>query len=387
MTGHISFNDMICPSKPAKYSMQILYRHLLFCLSVVLFLSNGVNAQTIAISAQQQQLLGIVTEQPVVSHQSSYLSLPARVVVPTDQSFLVSAAQSGVISKVSVGEGASVVKGQTLLSMSSPDLLSLQRQYLQAINQQQIQLNQQKRLRSLWEDGVIAERRWLELNSAVQTAQANVNEQHSLLQLAGMSKPRINRLKNSRQLHQSLQVVAPSNGVILQRMIVPGQHVETMAPLFHLADLSTLWLEIRVPVSNINTIKIDDIVEIQQLDISAKVILLGRKVDRENQTVLVRALISYSPPNLRVDQLVNVVFVKSATQSGYRLPIASVVRQQGQTYVFVQAGNGFEVRQVSIENSTSQFVVVSSGISGDEKIAVQGVAALKAAWQNVGDSD
>ncbi len=367
--------------------MQSLYRHLLFYISVVLFLSNSVNAQTIAISAQQQQLLGVVTEQPVVSNQSSYLSLPARVIVPTDQSFLVSAAQSGVISQVFVGEGASVVKGQTLLSMSSPELLSLQRQYLQAINQQKIQLNQQKRLRSLWEDGVIAERRWLELNSAVQTARSKVNEQHSLLQLAGMSKVQIKQLKINRQLHQSLQVHAPSDGVILQRMIVPGQHVETMAPLFHLADLSTLWLEIRVPVSGINTIKIDDVVEIQPLDISAKVILLGRKVDRENQTVLVRALINHPPPNLRVDQLVNVVFVKSTSQSGYRLPIASVFRQQGQAYVFVQVEGGFEVRQVEIENSTNQFVVVSSGINGNEKVAVQGIAALKAAWQNTGDSD
>ncbi|MCK5923149.1 MAG: efflux RND transporter periplasmic adaptor subunit, partial [Methylococcales bacterium] len=305
----------------------------------------------------------------------------------TDQSFLVSAAQSGVISKISVGEGASVVKGQTLLSMSSSELLSLQRQYLQAINQLQIQLNQQERLRSLWEDGVIAERRWLELNSAVQTAQANVNEQRSLLQLAGMSKPRINQLKSSRQLHQSLQVIAPSDGVILQRMIVPGQHVETMAPLFHLADLSTLWLEIRVPVSGINTIEIADIVEVQQIDVSAKIILLGRKVDRDNQTVLVRALIEHPQPNIRVDQLVNVVFVKSTTQSGYRLPIASVIRQQGQSYLFVQVENGFEVRPVSVENSTSQFVVVSSGVSGNEKIAVQGVAVLKAAWQNLGDSD
>jgi cobalt-zinc-cadmium efflux system membrane fusion protein len=170
-------------------------------------------------------------------------------------------------------------------------------------------------------------------------------------------------------------------------MVVPGQRVEAMPPLFHLADLSSLWLEIRVPVQRIDTIKIDDVAEIEQLDVSAKVILLGRKVDSQSQTVLVRALINHPPPNLRVDQLVNVVFVRTSTQPGYQLPIASVVRQQGQTYVFVQVNQGFEVRQVSIENSTSKFVVVSSGLNGDEQIAVEGIAALKAAWQNAGDSD
>ncbi len=367
--------------------MQIL-RHILILLFAAVTLPTHVAAvQTLAISPQQQQLLGIVTEKLVVSSHSAYLTLPAKVVVPPDQTFLVSAAQNGVISKISVGEGDAVIKGQTLLSMSSPQLLHLQREYLQAISQLKLQLNQQKRLRSLWEDGVIAERRWLELNSAVQTAQSNVKEQHSLLQLAGMSAAQINTLKTSRQLHQSLQVNAPNDGVILQRMIVPGQRVETMMPLFHLADLSTLWLEIRVPVQSINTIKIDDLVEIKQANISAKVILLGRKVDSENQTVLVRALIDQPPSQLRVDQLVNVAFVRSNEQPGFRLPISAVVKQQGQAYVFVQVDNGFEVRQIGIENTTSDSVVVTSGLTGDEQIAVKGIAALKAAWQNAGDSD
>jgi cobalt-zinc-cadmium efflux system membrane fusion protein len=367
--------------------MQTVHRIVILIFAAIMLLTNVTVAQTIAMSAEQQQLLGIVIEQPVVSNQSAYLSLPAQVVVPLDQSFLVSAAQSGVISKVSVGQGASVVKGQALLSMSSPELLHLQRDYLQAISQRQLQLNQQTRLRSLWEDGVIAERRWLELNSAVHMAQSNLKQQHSLLLLAGMSGAQIKQLKTSRNLHQSLQVSAPNDGVILQRMIVPGQRVEAMTPLFHLANLSSLWLEIRVPVQRINHLKIDDVAKIQQLDVSAKVILLGRKVDSQSQTVLVRALISHPPPNLRVDQLVNVVFVRSTTQSGYQLPIAAVVRQRGQTYVFVQVDHGFEVRQISIENSTSEFVIVSSGLNGDEQIAVEGIAALKAAWQNAGDGD
>ncbi len=367
--------------------MQILHHSLIVFLVAVMVTFNLADAETIAISLQQKKLLGIVTEQLVVSNHSAYLTLPAKVVVPPDQTFLVSAAQDGVISQVSVGEGDAVIKGQALLSMSSPQLLHLQREYLQTISQLKLQLNQQKRLRSLWEDGVIAERRWLELNSAVQTAQSNVREQHSLLQLAGMSKAQINTLKNSRQLHQSLQIIAPNDGVILQRMIVPGQRVETMMPLFHLADLSTLWLEIRVPVQSINSIKIDDLVEIKQANISAKVILLGRKVDSENQTVLVRALIDQPPSQLRVDQFVNVAFVRSNQQPGFRLPISAVVKQQGQAYVFVQVDNGFEVRQIGIENTTSDSVVVTSGLSGDEQIAVQGIAALKAAWQNAGDSD
>ena len=367
--------------------MPILHHSLILFLVAAMLLFNLAAAQTLAISPQQQQLLGIVTEQLVVSNQSAYLTLPAKVVVPPDQTFLISAAQNGVISKISVGEGDSVAKGQALLSMSSPQLLHLQREYLQAVSQLKLQLNQQKRLRSLWEDGVIAERRWLELNSAVQSAQSNLKEQQSLLELTGMTEVQINTLKTSRKLHQSLQISAPNDGVILQRMVVPGQRVETMTPLFQLADLSTLWLEIRVPVHSVNSIKIDDLVEVKQAKISAKVILLGRKVDSENQTVLVRALINEPPSELRVDQLVNIVFVRSNGQTGYRLPISAVVKQQGQAYVFVQLDNGFEVRQIGIENTTSNSVVVTSGLSGDEQIAVQGIAALKAAWQNVGDSD
>ncbi len=367
--------------------MQCLYRNFILCVSTALLLCKFASAQTIEMTAEQQQLLGILTDKPYVSKQSSYLSLPGRIVVPPDQEYIISIAQSGIISKVLVSEGESVIKGQTLVSLSSPDLLHSQHAYLQASNQLQLELNQQKRLRPLWEDGVISERRWLELRSAVQLAQSSVKEQHSLLLLAGMSEAQIKSLRNKRNLLQILTIVAPNDGVILRRLIIPGQRAESMTPLLHLADLSSLWLEVPVPVQHVSRISINDQIEIQELDVFAKIILLGRNVDRDNQTVMIRALLDQPPPQVKVDQLVNVNFVASNSRLEYRVPVSAVIRHQGLSYVFVSVKNGFQVRQISISNSNNDYVIVNSGLSGNEQLAIKGVAALKAAWQSNGAGD
>ena len=370
-----------------KSVMPSFYRCLFVCVIAVLSTSRLVFADTVTMSIRQQQQLGVKTQQPELSTQSSYLGLPARVVVPPDQLYLVSAAQNGIISKVYVGEGASVVDNQLLLTMSSPDLLDLQHAYLQARSQLQIELNKQKRLKPLWKDGIISERRWLELASTVQLARSTVQQQSSLLQLAGMSKPQLDALRTRHRLLQSLSVNAPAKGVILKRLVVPGQRVETMTPLFQLADLSSLWLEISVPVQHIGRVSLDDQITIEDLAVQARVILLSRKVDSDNQTVLVRALIDDPPQQLRVDQLVNVVFVRSTQSPVYRIPVAAVVRQDGQRYVFVANDHGFEVRRIDMTVAERGFVMVTSGLSEHERIAVNGVAVLKAAWNNSGDDD
>ncbi|HFD12599.1 MAG TPA: HlyD family efflux transporter periplasmic adaptor subunit [Crenotrichaceae bacterium] len=366
--------------------MQFLYRYFFITVAVVGLFSHTLYADIINLSAEQQQRLGIRTEQVAVSNQSTYLNLPARVVVPPDQTYIVSAAQAGIVRQVFVGEGDSVVHQQRLLAMSSPELLGLQQAFLEAHTQLKLAQNQQQRLQALWEEGVISERRWLELKSAVQLAQSVVSEKQSLLSLAGLSKKQINSLRIHHRLNQSLNVFAPGEGVIMQRLVVPGQRVEIMTPLFHLADLSSLWLEIPVPVQHIASVKNADHVEIQDSDVSARIILRSRKVDAENQTVLVRALIHQPPPDVRVDQLVNVVFVRATTTPQYQLPISAVVRQNGQTYVFVSIENGFEARRVKLANSGQAFALVKSGLSADEYIAVKGVAALKAVWQTIEES-
>ena len=58
----------------------------------------------------------------------------------------------------------------------------------------------------------------------------------------GMSDVQIKRMSDSRQLPQSIDVVAPADGFILARNISAGQHFERGTEFYRIADLSKVWV-------------------------------------------------------------------------------------------------------------------------------------------------
>ena len=71
----------------------------------------------------------------------------------------------------------------------------------------------------------------------------------------------------------------------------------------------------------------------------------------------------------------------------FRLPISALVYQEGKTYLFVRVTGGFSARQVAVASTEERNVVIHEGLQENEQVAVQGVAALKAAWTGIGSDE
>ncbi|MCX7102019.1 MAG: efflux RND transporter periplasmic adaptor subunit [Methylobacter sp.] len=93
---------------------------------------------TIQISIEQMTSLGVKLRKMEVVSEFPVVSVPAKVVIPPSQEYVVSAAQAGFIEKLNVAIGDKVVKGQLLALLNSPDLLVLQQEYLKADNALQL---------------------------------------------------------------------------------------------------------------------------------------------------------------------------------------------------------------------------------------------------------
>ncbi len=89
-----------------------------------------------------------------------------------------------------------------------------------------------------------------------------------------------------------LNVRAPIAGVVMERLAVVGTHIDMMAPLYRIANLDELWLEIAIPQERMGSIKIGDQVLVENSEVSAKITLLGQSVNPENQTILARAIVA-----------------------------------------------------------------------------------------------
>ena len=362
---------------------------------------------TVSITPERIKNLGVVLGKLEQATQIPLLTAPAKVVVPPAHEYLVTASQAGLITKMNASIGDHVKRGDVLAELNSPDLVSLQRQYLKAENELQLGHITYQRDKKLFEEGVISERRWQETRSQYHAFVSEANEQRQLLEIAGMSRTQIDRLKNTRRLSSRLSVHSPITGTVMDRMGVAGSRVDILAPLYRLADLSELWLEISLPQERAGLVKIGDRVEIENPEeqmplgaqktkkqskefasnVTATINLISQNVNPENQTVLARAVITGKTASIRPGQRLNVQIIQMAAKPSFKVPNAAITQYQGKSYIFIRNKNGFRVTPVTVIGKEGDNSVISGVLSADEEIAVKGTVALKAIWQGLGSDE
>jgi len=352
---------------------------MLFCTPVMA-------ENTFQISEDHFNNLGVTLGKLEPVKQIPVLTAPAKVVIPPTQEYIVSASQAGLITKLNAAMGDNVKKGDVLAQLNSPDLLSMQRLYLKAVSEMQLGSLTYQRDKKLLADGVIAERRWQETRSQYNVFVSAVAEQKQLLEIAGMTAGEIDHLEKTHQLSGQLKVHAPISGVVLDRKAVAGERVDILAPLYSMANLNELWLEINIPHERIGSIKLGDQVLVENTPVNAEITLLGQSVNPENQTLLARAKILANKTAVRPGQTVNTRIIQSSESAAFKVPNAAIAQNEGKSFIFIRSQDGFKVSPVTVIGKQGEESIISGDLVGDENIAIKGAVALKANWLGLGSS-
>jgi len=357
----------------------------------ILLLSNTLTVvahdMQIKITKEQIDNLDIKIGAITASRLIPLLYAPAKVVVPANHELLINSTQPGLIVELQANIGDDVKKGRVLAKIDSPELVALQREFLTAdseLNLAELEYNRDKKL---LEEGVIADRRLQESRSMHSSKSARFDTTRQLLAMAGMSPGEINDLAKTRRLNSLLNVRAPISGVVLERFATLGARLDIQAPLYRIADLSELWLEINIPQERLNAIRIGDQVRIENSTTTAKISLLGQSVNRENQTVLARAVIDGKPVQLRAGQNVNVQIMQNSPQTDFLVNNTAIAQNDGHSYIFVRNADGFAVTEVKVIGKQDVESLINAPLSGNEQIAVKGAVALKANWLGLGGDE
>lgn len=358
-------------------------KYVLFLIAALSFISKT-QAADIAISAAQQQSLGITVT--AVGKNTSLTSrrFPAEISIPIGQERVVSAAQSGLIDQLYTAAGQQVKKGQAIAHMTSPDLLGLQRDYVQALIQKKLASKSLTRDAELFKDGIIAERRYIETSSAHEDASASLAQRRQTLKLAGMSDAAINKLTPSSGMTSGMVLTAPMGGQVLEQMVTTGQRVDMGTPLYRIANLNKLWLEIHAPLEGLPFVKTGMPVQIPKLQAIGQLIAVIRSVNKADQTLHLRAEITQGAEKLSPGQMVEAEISLGEQSSYFSVPKATLARQGAQAWVFVQIKNGFKAQKVSVISEQGDEVLVNADFKGDEKIAISGITAIKGIWLGLG---
>ena len=334
----------------------------------------------IAISPEQMERLGIVLAR--VEPAEAYVTdrLPARVMIPPQQARVVAASRGGLVTALRAAQGDEVQAGEVLAHIESPEMVALQRELLQAATQLRLAETERKRDEQLFKEGIIAERRLLETRSRYEEAASLVAERRQVLQLVGLSPEAVAELEQSRTMTSTPEVRSPIPGVVIEAQAVLGERVAESQPLYRVAQMEPLWLEIDAPLDRFKGISTGSRVEIPCDQGDAHVSLIGRNVDPANQTVLVRAEVKDSGACLRPGQFVEVRLTLSSSVDQYRVPSSAITRIGDTTLVFAHEAVGFFSVPVEVVAREGEFSVVTGDLSVGDEVATSGIAALKAAW-------
>jgi cobalt-zinc-cadmium efflux system membrane fusion protein len=309
----------------------------------------------------------------------SEILLPGQVVVPPTQLRVIAAPAAGLIESLFVAPDERVRAGQAVARLRSTELVEAQRLFLEAATAAELAQEKLRRDEELFRERVIAERRLIVTRAEATGAAAALDERTQLLNLLGLTDPEVAELRRSRRIQQGLTVTSPVAGVVLGRAATPGERVAQAAPLMTIGDLSTLWVNIQVPLSRAPALEANARVLVPAQGAEGFVLRIGRTADAATQSVTAVAEMHRGADALRPGQAVTVALqLRANGMPQYRVPAGSVVRHRERSWVFIRTPTGFTARPVTVLNETAQFTSIRGGLAPTDQIATRGLLALLA---------
>lgn len=352
-------------------------------------------APTLASTAELQltpaQLANVNLTTATVSNRKGLTQLKLNGVLTADQrkTHRVAPVVDGMVTTLQVVAHEEVHKGQVLARLRSHSLGQAQADYLEALARFELAKAERARIEGLWKDGIVAESRWLTVDSEYKSAHATLEARRRLLSLTGLSDKQIERLSKQPHGLAVFDLISPIDGLVTEVEIESGQLLSAGQAAFHVDDLSTLWAMVKIPVASLPQVKTGVAAEIRVQaspgqSYHGKLESLGGQVDAQSQTLTGRIVLANPDGRLRPGMYAEVSLTGVASQ-GLMVPAGALFRVGDQNYLFKVLGDGrFEPVAVETGVEAGGFVPIVSGIAADATVVSSGVAELKSHWQYQG---
>jgi len=355
---------------------------------VLLFLVTSVSVFAVELQLTPAQLANANLETTVVSSRESLTQLKLNGVLTADRrkTHRVAPIVDGLVTTLRVVANEKVHKGQVLAQLRSHSLGQAQAGYLEALARFELAEAERTRIEGLWKDGVVAESRWLKVDSEYKSARATLEARRRLLSLAGLSDRQIRQLAKQPDRLAVFDLISPIDGLVTGVEIESGQLLGVGQVAFHVDDLSTLWAMVQIPVASLSQVSAGVAAQIRVQASPRKIYRgtlesLGGAVETLSQTVSGRIVLANPDGRLLPGMYAEVTLSGMASQ-GLMVPASAVFRLGDQNYVFKALGNGrFEPIAIETGAEAVGWVPIVSGITADTNVVSSGVAELKSHWQ------
>jgi membrane fusion protein, copper/silver efflux system len=228
---------------------------------------------SVKIEPAQRRLANIQTAQAESSTLQATLTTVGAIAIDESRQATIAAYIDGRLERLFADyTGVEVAKGDHLAVIYSPQLYGAQVEYVEA------------RRASSASSGLPAVRQ------AQEALAANTRQR---LREFGMTDAQITELENSGKAQSRLTIYAPQGGTVVEKLAVEGNYVKSGDPIYRIAELSTVWLMLKLFPEDATRIRFGQRVEaaIQSLPgetLIGRVAFIDPTVDPKTRSVGVR---------------------------------------------------------------------------------------------------
>ena len=292
---------------------------------------------------------------------------------------------NGPISRIVVDTGTQVKQGDPLLYVASPDLAAAISTYRKAYNRQAFNKRSLDRMKELLDRGAVAVKDYESSEADLNDAMTDVQNSLQALRIFGINPHEIDQAeKQGTAIATELAVRSPISGVIVQKLVSPGQVIQAgQTACFLVSDISTVWVQGHVFDRDLPSVRIGDTVEETNPALGhafhGNVSYIGSFLDPNTRTTPVR-IVTHNPGGvLKKDMFVDAVIHTGSQGNTIVVPVSAVLHDdKNEPIVYVQMEPGkFSQRQVAIAGQQNGLIAIASGLRAGETIVTDGSLFLQ----------
>lgn len=333
----------------------------------------------ILLSPQKQQLIGVRTATAARRRMDKIIRTVGRVMADETRIVHVHPKVEGWLRELYAKyEGDAVTKGQPLFSFYSPDFVTTQQEYLTARQ-------------------ALAEVPSTASPELAAVAQNNVAAARQRLLWWDISEAQVQELEQRGTPQETLVLTSPIDGVVLAKNVWAGMFMERGADFYHVADLSTVWVNLDLYEYDLPLVRVGQQARISlshnaQQHVQGTITFVTPTVKPETRTATARLEVPNPTGTLRPGQYATAELI---VELGERLavPAEAIMATGSRAIVFVDQGQGMlEPRDVTVGVTADGFTEVTQGIAEGERIVTSGnflidsESRLKAALEGMSPS-
>jgi Cu(I)/Ag(I) efflux system membrane fusion protein len=238
--------------------------------------------------------------------------------------------------------GKPVKKGQALFELYSPDLVSTQEEYLAAKRQ-----------------GSIGK----EISGAALDR----------LKLWGVPQSEIEKISKSGKAKRTITFNSPVDGFIINKTAIAGMYITPEMELYHIADLSRVWILVTLYEYDVATIFVGDEAQIQlpydpTRVLKGKITYISPEIDIETRTAKARIEMDNQDQKLKPGMFANIELKKNLGEA-IVVPDDAIIDTGIRKIVFVKTRDSrFDPREVKTGVRIGNTFIILSGLNVGEEV-------------------